>query len=473
MQKSQRYIANYHAPVVLILGLLFLPTVANADDSIDLNVRFQNGNQCRVTANYEHSGNVIVLTDDESETEQIDVEKKAKSLPLTVRGQMAYFQRTSSPEQAIRFYEVAQADIKLEKGSAQPNLSKVNRLIIARLKAESGEQLEMASISDTLDQSELDLIQNRADPLTLPRLLSKSKIKQGSKWEPANDDLAKFLGVLKVNESTLQILLKKVDDRTARLHLMGSVNADVDDVTTQMDITGIALVDRKTQMISSLKLGIQETRNPGQIAPGFEGQTRIDLRFAPDAETPELSNSAIAKYTENRKIRQRLKWESEAGHFLLTYDPRWKLIASEEEGAVFRFVDRGDLITQCSIVQLPPRPVDQPLKLEVYKQEVGKIMQADKDARLVNASQFLTPSGYTALRVIVAGQESELPINWFYYHLANQDGRQMTFVFTLEESLAKRVEAIADQLVKELQFLELPEKVADANVAPPAPTKSK
>lgn len=473
MQKDRRCKAINHSATALILSLLCFATVAHADDTIDLKLRFPNGKQCRVTANYEHAGNVIILTDGDAEAESDQPEKKAKPLPLKVTGQLAYFQRTTNAQQAIRYYEVAQAKIKLEHGSTNPNLSDDNRLIIARLKSGAGEQIEMASISDTLMQSELELIQNPADPLTLAGLLSQDGVKAGSKWKPSDSDLAKFLGVLRINESNVQVQLKKLDARSARLYLMGSVNADVDDVTTQLEISGIAIVDMTTQMISSLKFGVQETRNPGQIAPGFEGKTRVDMRFAFDAQSPKLSNAAIAKYTQNRKIRQRLKWKSDDGNFLLTFDPRWKLIASEGDGAILRFVDQGDLMAQCSIVQLPPRPVNQPLKLDNYKKEVAKILEADKNAQLVGASQRITPQGLTVLRVVVAGEESGLPINWFYYHLGNQDGRQMTFVFTLEESLSKRVVGIADQLVDEFEFQAVAKKVANKDSNAPQATSSK
>ena len=472
MQITNRHSTIKPLTALLSLSLLLVISLAQADETIDLKVSFQNGHQCRVSANYEHSGNVLVLVDDESETAN-EVGKKVKSLPLTVMGQLAYFQRTSSPQQAIRYFEVAKAEIKLDQGFTQPSLADSNRLIIARLKPEDGEQVELASISDTLKQSELELIQNPADPLAIPNLFTKEKIKQGSKWEPEKHDLAKLLGVFEINETDVQLLLKKVDGNSAHVYLMGSVNADVDDVTTQMEISGVATIDLQSQAITSFKLGIQETRNPGQIAPGFEGKTRIDIRFTPNATSPKLSNEALAKHTENRKIRQRLKWTSEAGKFALTYDTRWKMIAAEDEGAVLRFVDKGDLITQCSVVQLPARPADQPLKLETYKTEVGKILQADKEARLVSANQFQTPSGLTALRVIVAGQESEVPINWFYYHVSAKDGRQVTFVFTLEEPLANRVAVIADQLINELEFQTVPKIVAQADATNKPETKSK
>ena len=464
MQKSQRCAVANYPTFLLILSLVLLSTIAQADDAVNLQLRFEDGRQCRITANYEHSGNVIILTDidPEEESEPQSVDKKAKALPLAVKGQLAYFQRTSSPQQAMRYYEVAEANIKLEKGSTAPKLDDTNRYIIARLKPAAGKTIEMASVSNTLVQSELELIQNPADPLTLANLFSKDNIKQGSKWEPNLADLAKFLGVVEISKSNVQIHVKQLDAQTVRLHVAGSVEAAVDDVTTEMEISGIAIVDRAKQLVSSLKLGIQQTRNPGQIAPGFDGTTKIDLRVDTDSETSRLSNAAIGKLTDNRRIRQRLKWEPKTGDFVLTYDPRWKLIAAEHDGAILRFVDQGSLMAQCSIVQLPRRPENKPLKLDVYKKEVGKILAADQNASLVSASQFVTPNGLTALRIVVAGVESDLPINWHYFHVSNQQGHQMTFVFTHEESLVARMNSITTQLVNEFNFQDAPKKVAEA-----------
>lgn len=461
MQKSHRCAAAYYQPITLVLSLVLFTTIAQANDAINLTVGFEDGRQCRVTANYEHSGNVIILTDPETE-EEAKQEKKAKALPLTVKGQLSYYQRTSSPQQAMRYYESAAANIKLEKGATAPKLSDQSRYIIARLKTDAGKTVEMASVTDTLIQSELELLQNPADPLTLASLLSKDDVQQGSKWEPNYIALAKFLGVYKINESSVKIQLKKLDAKSASLHIAGSVEASVDDVATEMDISGIVIIDRTSQMVSSLKLGIKQLRNPGQIAPGFDGTTKIDLRLDGDSETSRLTNAAIAKLTNNRRIRQRLKWQPLSNEFVLTYDPRWKLIASENDGAILRFVDQGSLMAQCSIVQLPRRPANKPLQLDLYKKEVSKILEADKFAELVSASQFVTPNGLTALRVVVKGVESDLPINWHYFHVADAEGHQMTFVFTHEASLLSRMDSITKQLVDEFEFQDAPKKVAEA-----------
>lgn len=454
---------------MIVLTLLIFPGLARAQDAIDLKVAFPKGQQQKIVATYEHVGDVIVLPENDTPS-PANESLKTKSLPLTVKAKLVFFQRAMSDLQAVRYFETAGAEIKLENGTASPSLLPVNRLIIARLKVAAGERVEMASVSDTLVQSELELIQNAADPLALPKFLSRKNVKTGDKWKPSNDSLAKILGVYKISQSDVLIRLDKSNGQSARLNFSGTVVAEVDDVTTQMKINGAAIVNLDTGIVSAFKLGIRQSRGPGQIAPGFVGSTSIDLRVSGASNIPQLSNKSLASQTKNRKIRQRLKWESGAGNFVLTYEPRWKMIAAEQEAAVLRFVDRGSLLTQCNIVQLPSRPANSPLMLADYKSEIAKMLTADKAARMVSAKQVLTPAGLTALRIVVSGVEEDLPVNWYYYHVSAQDGRQVTFVFTLAQAVSTQIDSVADQLVNEFSFLDNPKKVARAGTAPtPAP----
>ena len=433
---------------------MFISATANAQDKIDLKVNFSKKQQCKISATYEHTGSVIVVPD--------DPKAELQQLPLSVEGKLSFYQRVTGAEQAIRYFENGEAKITLDKGKTNPKLAEDNRLIVARLKGKQGGNVELASIVGTLEQAELELIQNPADPLTLANILTKSGVKVGDKWDPKDADLAKLLDVHTINESDVQLFLKKADKATARVYIMGSVSAEVDDVETQLEVSGVAIVDLKKQWVNAFKIGIREQREPGQIAPGFNGKTKIDMQIMPGESSPNLSNASLAKFTKSRKIRQRLKWSPEVSHFLLTYDPHWKMIAAEGDAAILRYIDKRDLLTQCNIVQLPSRSPDAPLSLNSYKLEVGKIVKADKNARLVRANETKTETGLRALQVVVAGEEDELAVNWLYFHVSAKDGRQVTFVFTLAEEVAGKVKPIAEQLVNEFAFKAMPDRKAAA-----------
>lgn len=449
---TRLFLAQLNWNGLCAFSLLIFATIGHAQETVDIQIDFAKGSQSRVVCDFSHSGSVVV-----DNTEQ----EKTTSLPLDVDAKLTFFQRIAGDEQTIRFFENASGKIKLENGSTNPSLNASNRLIVARLRQAPGSLVEMASMDDVLEQSELELIQNPADPMTLPGVFNKAKVKEGDKWEPSKTALAKMLRVREINESSVKLLLKKVDSKTARVYIMGSLNAEVDDVMTQMEISGIALIDQNSKMLSNFKLSIRESRAPGQIAPGFEGKTKIDIRIT-DAKTPELSSSELAKRNTNKskKVRQRVKWQSKSGNFTVTFEPRWKMIAAEDDAAILRFMDHDELLAQCNIVQLPSRPADNPLSLASYKTEVAKILAADEGASLISAASIPTEAGDSALRVVVAGEEDGLAVNWFYYHVGSEDGRQVTLMFTMAASVANRVSTVAAQMVNEFEFQPMPEKVA-------------
>ena len=422
----------------------------SADEAIDLKVALPLSTELRITSDYQHVGSVLIIA-----------ESKVQTLDLSVNAKLGFQQRMLSPTQAIRIYDTAKATIKLDKGATEPKLNSSNNLVVVRSN-KSGKQVEMASVKDTLRNDELELIQNPADPLTLQTILSKSKVKAGDKWTPDPIALARLLGVNEIKESDVKLTLKSFNKKSARIFIAGSLEADVDDVSTQMDVSGIAIIDRLTNVPTSFKIGIRETKDPGQIAPGFEGTTKIDLRFSTAKPSTMLSNAALARHSNGKKIRQRLKWVSEMGQFKMLYDPRWKMITEDQDAALLRYIDGKEILTQCQAVILPNRPADKPLTLDAYKTEISKIVDTDKNAQLVTSSTKRSAAGDTIMSVVVSGVEDGLPIRWFYYNVAQKDGRQVAFVFTLDGALSSRVTPIADQLVNEFEFKEI-KKVAKTN----------
>ncbi len=438
-------------------GILSLAVVAigsvsvQAQDKIDIDVRYQKGRQYRVLTQYQHVGQLAV--------DHAGQDSKIENLSLDVDARIDFYERfvgTTTNVQAVRFYDKAQADIKIDDGTKTSQLSDQNSMVVARLKSDPVQSHQMASLKDVLIQSELELITNPADPLTLAGLLNKKDVKIGGEWTPDRDELAKFLNVDRIYQSDVKLKLRESDGTTAKIFMMGKLRADVDDVSTEMDVTSVMLVELDSHTVSSVRLSIDEVREPGQVAPGFIGKTKVDLQISLGSQVTELSTASISKLTKARKIQQLLQWRPDSKKFNLVYDPSWKLIASEQEAAILRYLDDGDLLAQCNIVELASRPASNPLSLEDFKKEVAKIVEIDSSARLVNASQSQTAAGLKALVVTVYGEELGVPLNWVYYNVASPQGRQVTFVFTLEKEIVNRVLPATKKLVNGFSFLAIP-----------------
>jgi hypothetical protein len=355
--------------------------------------------------------------------------------------------------QAIRYYNSSYGNFNIHKGKSKASLEDENRLIVARLKSKPGQRIQMASVQNLLTQSELNLIKNPADPLTYAGLLSKKSVAQGDKWEVDKNALGNFLAVDRILFTDAKMMLKTVTRASARIYLLGQVDATIDDVGTSMKVSAVFDVDRKSHQVTQVRLSISENRQAGQVAPGFEGKSRVNIQLRSDDGCKHLSTSNLKKLTRSRSIKQRLQWQSDEGKFALQYDPRWKMIASENQAAILRYVDDGDLMAQCNVVQLPSRPAGNPLTLETYRKEIETIIRHDKTAKLIGATKIKTAQGLDAFRISVKGVEKDIPVKWIYYHVAAKDGRRLTFIFTLEQEIADVFQPSDQRMVNGLSFL--------------------
>lgn len=427
---------------------LFASSVSFAAENIDIDLKFNRGDQHRVQMQFEHEGKVIMQKDAERDEEEF------RMLPMKTIAKLGYFQRFTGKGddiQAIRFYDQAKGKYEILKGETGSSLSDTNRLVVVRVKSQSDKRIQMASVAETLMQHELELLRNPLDPLSIASLVNKEDIDQDKSWQPTDDGLANFLSVDRVIRNDVKIRVKQVRGDSVVLHITGKLRAGVDDVSTDMEIAAIVKIKQgRTQELSKIKMNLREIRQPGQVAPGYDGKSSISLEMKPDNSCEHLTNAALVKHTKGRVIEQRLQWQSPG--LKIKYDPRWRVIASEPEAAIMRFVSGGDLLAQCNIVQLPARPANNPLTLEDYKKEVARIIAADEVATIVDAKEFKTEGSARALSVEVEGEEGGVAVSWIYYHLNDKDGRRLTFVFTLERDIINQFVPNDRKLVNGLFF---------------------
>ena len=419
-----------------------------AADEIDIDVKFTRGQQHRVQMQFEHEGKIIMQKDLERD------EDEYRTLPMKTIAKLGYFQRFTGKGkdvQAIRYYDQAKGKYAILKGTTGANLLDKNRLVVVRVKSESEKRIQMASVKNTITQHELELLRNPLDPLSVASLINKKGVSAGSKWKPSDEGLANFLAVDRIIRNDVKIRVKELDSRVAILHVTGKSRARVDDVSTDLEVAAIVKVELgKSQQLTNAKMNLREIRQPGQVAPGFDGKSSISLVLKSDNSCEQLTNASLAKQTKGRVIEQRLQWQSPG--VKLKYDPRWRVIASESEAAIMRFVSSGDLLAQCNIIQLPARPANNPLTLKGYREEVARIIAADDFATIVNAKEFKTDNAVRGLSVMVEGKEEGVPVTWIYYHLNEKDGRRLTFVFTLEREVQNEFRPADRKLVDGLVF---------------------
>jgi hypothetical protein len=146
-------------------------------------------------------------------------------------------------------------------------------------------------------------------------------------------------------------------------------------------------------------------------------------------------------------------YESDVQGFRVLLDPRWRVIMDRREVTVMRWVDEGDVVAQCNISTLPPLAAGKQLQLEEFQKDIQKAL-GENFGSFLEASQSIAPNGLRVLRVSAVGEASELPIHWIYYHLSNDEGRRLSFVFTMEADKSNRFAGADDPFAASLELFE-------------------
>jgi hypothetical protein len=245
-------------------------------------------------------------------------------------------------------------------------------------------------------------------------------------------------------------------------------------VATDLDVKAKYNFDLAQKQISWLALGIKEKRAIGHAEPGYEITSRVRIGAESISQSPQLADSLLKQFPMDLKEGSTLlTHESKDGAFTLLHDRRWHVVADDQASTILRLVDRGDLISQCNISRLKDMPAGKQLTLEAFQEEVastlGKNIQgatADAGKReVVNSDQATTDGGLRQLRVIVAGAVQEVPVQWTYYHLSDEKGRNIALVYTMDARLAERFAELDRSMISSL---ELRSRAADAATETPS-----
>lgn len=377
-----------------------------------------------------------------------------KHLPLKVTADLQYVERTLAAGSAlassrtVRNYSQATASIKLRETEITNTLRDDRRLIAS----DSGEKQSTAfSPLGPLTRDELDLIDVPASGLAVAALLPQRALPVNQSWQIPDWAAARLLGLEAVNQHDLTGKLTDVKDNIAMIELAGKVVGAVGGVSSEIELKGKLNFDLKQRAVTWLVLGFTENRAVGHAQPGFSVATKVRMVAAPIAPTKDLADASLARLPLTATSATTLiDFTAGSAGYQLTHDRRWGVMSDRHDVTILRFIDRGDLVAQCNISRLPQLGKGEQLALEAFQDDVKKTL-GKNFGQIVEASQEAL-GDIRLLRVVVSGTASELPIQWMYYHLSDDAGNRLAFVFTIEGSLAPKYAQIDRELVAGLRF---------------------
>lgn len=430
-----------------------------ADDaSVLLQNREQIGSLTRVQTVVELAGDLKLNPDG----------KQMTKLPLKGMGELVYDERVvewsgpQDPRTDVRHYQKAEARFAVGQGEIVAKLGPERQLVGVKTTAS---QSTVFSPLGPLTRDELELIDVQASSVLFSRLLPDRTVKIGETWSPTDETAAMLLRLDVVTENKLESKLIKVDGKTAAIEMSGPVGGSVGGVASDIEVTAKYNFDLKLQRITWLAMSIHENRAVGHAEPGFDLTARVRVSVSPLASSTELADDIVTTLPlTGDETATYLTHATADGSFRLVHPRSWRMMIDRHDATVMRFVDRGEMIAQCNLSRLTDAAPDKLLTMESFQLDIQRSL-AKTFGQFVEAKQFKTDRGLRALRVVVAGQASDLPIQWIYYHFTDEHGWQAAMVFTMDGNAVERFGGEDQSLVSALELLPAPAPKPKATTA--------
>ncbi len=440
-----RWNLSMRAPSLVVLTCLTFHGLPLRGEKYHLDSRWEVGSCRQVQVALEVRGELRLNADGQ----------RLVSLPLEVEGRLQYAERIMNVEQqpwqrqAVRSYSHAMAKIKAGQGVVNRRLDENQGPIMALVKED--ESLLFCP-NRPLRRETLDLIDVQGNSLLVDRLLPTEPIKVGDQWYPEERWLARLFGWDLVTHSDVTARLVSVEKRVALLEFGGRMEGSTGGVASELELTGKGNFDLDQRLLTWYAVSLREKRAIGHAEPGFEVTARLRMALKAAAVPPELADSELAQLPTNTgRSADLLSFVSDHADFQLLHDRRWRSMLDRHDLSVFRLVDRGDLIAQGNVSELPEFEAGRHLSLSEFQADVQQNL-GEQFGQIVEASQSESPGGNRILRVVVSGMASELSIQWIYYHISDDQGRRAAMAFTFESDLIERFGDADRTLVESFEF---------------------
>jgi hypothetical protein len=370
---------------------------------------------------------------------------------------------------AERHYHEASGDSGSGKNTRQVELRSSNRYLLVR---REDPKWVAYSPDAYLTGSELELLELPVSSLAVDGLLPTEAVRQGDKYKPSIDVLAKLLSLASVEDSEVFGEINSLDQESAKIHFTGKVQGSVGGVPTTIDVVGKMVFDRQSMSCSWLALAVREQREIGKSEPGFDVAATIKMIRKSLDEPARLSSippaSPVGPLPADRLY---CELSSSAVGFAVLMDRRWKMMSDGAGASMMRMIENDRGMAQCDLRPAGKMAAGTQLTMPAFiadvKQSLGK-----RFGQLLESREELNEAGLRVLRVSTQGMVEGVPVQWVFLHFSDDSGRRMLATMTVGGGELDSFAGADVQLGASLRFIPTDEDLADVTTAA-VPTANK
>ena len=389
-----------------------------------------------------------------------------KALKLGVEARFEYFERRlpkagrdAESLRCVRHYIQARASIQAGDQISNTSLRNSLRLVVAQGQLAG---IELFSPSGPLTYNELELLHVPGDSLAVLGLLPDATVELSETWKAPVWAVPLVTGLEAVEKGDLTCKVESLQENVARIGFQGEIMGAAAGAAAGIEVTGHLLYDRDQKLVSRVEVTQSEKRAIGAVSPGLDVVAKVIVSRRVADGSARLTDKDLAGLPLDSNAANRLLLlEAPAWNLRMYHDRRWHLFHQSSDVALLRLLDQGGFIAQCNIKRLPQAEPGQHVAEEQFqadiRQSLGKNFQ-----QIVHSEKLKLKDGLYVYRVVAVGSVDRLnekkepesgPMQWIYYLVANSDGRQLSFVFSVDPRQAKELENRDLSMVAGVEFL--------------------
>ncbi|MCA9199650.1 MAG: hypothetical protein KDA87_19045 [Planctomycetales bacterium] len=362
-----------------------------------------------------------------------------------------------SDGRSIRSYGSAEANLKIGDIQRTPSLRSNRNLIQLDL----GEEPTFTSLQGPLTREELELLVVPFSSDTINRLFPIGDYQVGKQWQPAADDLRRWLNIETITDYDIQAEVVAVEDNIIRAEISGTATGSVRDAPSRITLKAKANFDLASQRVTWIAANIHEEREANPIAPGFDVTARV--RLAITSADQNTTAQLTALHSSEPTDTSLLEFKPQNREFQLVHHRDWHLVSENHHLSVLRMVKEKVTVAQCNVRVLPIRDKQERMSLDTFQSHVHKsIGQPLK--QIADATESTTSSGLRQLKVTAVGTVAESAIQWICYHISDETGHEISLVFTMTDEQSEAFAGADHELVNSIVVIRSTDEQAQSTV---------
>ncbi|MAT15343.1 MAG: hypothetical protein CMJ46_08750 [Planctomyces sp.] len=441
---------NPYSPVLLgaIVALISLPLATSeellAADSYRLEETLTDSDIFGVESTISIKGELLTPQQETAIAHTLEVDAKLRYVEQRLEGAG----RDARAYRALRQYLDCKATINVSDNQVQ-SILRPERSQIAVHGNRQG--LKRVSTEGPLTRNELDLLETPGDSLAVVALLPERSVEIGDSWSVPDWALQMLTATDAVLKNEMTCTLDKVEANVAYISFKGSLEGATGGSPCKITVEGEFTFLTDLKFLKKLTLTQTEDRSAGPVSPGLKVTAKVSLDRYPAVNPdviPENADELVPLQPTDEQLALELvtPWK-----FSLIHSRNWHVFQQTVSSTTLRYIEDGSFIAQCDLIKLsdalPGRHVSSnQFQLDIRKSLGGQL------SKLGDLEESKLDNGVITYYVVAEGKARELDMTWLYYLTASPDGKQTSFVFSVESDLLPQLGDEHQQMIESVQF---------------------